>query len=307
MRASPTKGDRVADYELAARELLSVRVAPGMDVGYAEYGDPLGVPVIFCHGFPGTRLEARHLDLPAMARGVRLIAPDRPGIGRSTQREYSSVVDWVGDGLAFAEAAGLDRFGVLGVSGGGPYALALAWAAPNRVSRVATVCSPSPIDAEVMRSLRPLDRAAVRLGRRSPRALRLVVRRLMNAQQAQSGKSRAWAERGLAGVDVACIATDKVTASLGANQAEATLQGSAGLEREGVLYTRAWGFPLAAVEVHVDVWHGAQDMLTPVVMAHHLAAHLPDVTERVLDTEGHFSLLHAASDQILSHVSATGD
>ncbi|OJD15779.1 hypothetical protein AJ78_03997 [Emergomyces pasteurianus Ep9510] len=95
-------------------------------LSYAEYGPPTGFPLLFFHGYPSSRLEAASLTPVAHRLHLRIIAPDRPGFGRSTHQPKRRIMDWPADVRALADHLGLARFAVLGGSGGGPYALACA-------------------------------------------------------------------------------------------------------------------------------------------------------------------------------------
>src|SRR6516225_2638498 len=126
---------------------LRVRLADGTEVGYAEAGDPAGYPVLHLHGTPGSRLE---VGIPAARRaaedlGVRLIAPDRPGVGLSPFRRFA-LRDYPQLVRGFAAALGLERFAVTGVSSGGKYACACAWALPDLVTRAVLASSTCPFD-----------------------------------------------------------------------------------------------------------------------------------------------------------------
>ncbi len=123
-----------------------LRLADGRQLGYAEYGRPDGIPVFYFHGFPGSRLEARLLHASAARAGVRIIAPDRPGCGLSTYQPRRSLLDWPADVAALADALALSSFGVVGISGGGPYALACAWQLPDRLTSVTLISSLGPLD-----------------------------------------------------------------------------------------------------------------------------------------------------------------
>jgi pimeloyl-ACP methyl ester carboxylesterase len=113
----------------------------GRVVGFAEHGEPGGRPVLWCHGGPGSRLEPAAF-VPAAADAVlRVVGVDRPGYGLSTARPGRSIADWVADGLAVVDGVGIDEFAVVGVSTGGAYALALAAAAPGRVTGVVACCA----------------------------------------------------------------------------------------------------------------------------------------------------------------------
>lgn len=103
----------------------------GRTLGYASYGDPNGIPLLYFHGYPSSRLEASGLSPLASRLNIRLLALDRPGAGLSTYDPHRRVTDWPADVQAFATGLGLSRIAVLGVSGGGPYALACARLLPS--------------------------------------------------------------------------------------------------------------------------------------------------------------------------------
>jgi len=113
----------------------------GRPIGFAEFGDPNGTAVVWCHGGPGSRLEPAWLHAPAAAAGLRLIGFDRPGYGLSPPVPGRSFGDVVDDALAVADDLGLERFATVGVSTGGAYALAIAAAASARVVAVVAACS----------------------------------------------------------------------------------------------------------------------------------------------------------------------
>ena len=102
-------------------------------VGFAEFGDPSGTPVITCHGGPGSRLSPKRNAKEAAAAGFRLIGIDRPGYGESSPLPGRSIADWTNDALAVADYLELKNFFVEGTSTGGSYSLATASAAPDRV------------------------------------------------------------------------------------------------------------------------------------------------------------------------------
>src|SRR5262245_25637216 len=123
-----TKSDRQAP----CRE---VRLRDGRIMAFSEYGSPSGQAVIWCHGVPSSRVEGDLIinNPLASALGLRVIVPDRPGIGRSTPQPARQLRDWPDDVVEFATLLGLERFSVLGSSGGGPYAIACGVKYPGRV------------------------------------------------------------------------------------------------------------------------------------------------------------------------------
>ncbi len=114
-------------------------------MAFAEYGQPDGEPVFFCHGWPASRLQAGLLHNEGLELGARIIAPDRPGIGFSPIQKGRRLRDWPALIGGLADTLELDRFRILGVSGGGPYALATAWGLPERTIAASVVCGAPPL------------------------------------------------------------------------------------------------------------------------------------------------------------------
>ena len=115
----------------------TIRVAPKRRLGFAEFGPPHGRPVVWLHGTPGARrqipAEARIL---AEALDLRIVGIDRPGIGSSTPHVYECISGFVGDLEVFADRLGIEDMVVIGLSGGGPYALAAGALRPDQVRAV---------------------------------------------------------------------------------------------------------------------------------------------------------------------------
>jgi pimeloyl-ACP methyl ester carboxylesterase len=125
-----------------------VGTADGRTLTYAEWGDPEGFPVFTLHGTPGSRF-ARHYDESAYVdAGARVITYDRPGYGGSSRHRGRRIVDCVPDVEALADALGIERFAIIGGSGGGPHALAVAARLPERVTRVACAVGIVPFDTQ---------------------------------------------------------------------------------------------------------------------------------------------------------------
>jgi pimeloyl-ACP methyl ester carboxylesterase len=130
--------------EVVLMREAAVTLADGRVLSYAEHGDPDGSPILYNHPLPGARNFT--LEAPALrTAGAQCFTVERPGIGLSTRAPARTLTDWPADVAEFADALGLERFAVVGVSAGGSYALALAHALPDRVSRVGLVCALGPI------------------------------------------------------------------------------------------------------------------------------------------------------------------
>src|SRR5438552_1035669 len=145
----------------------------GADVALIEYGDPAGVPVLFCHGWPSSSTMAVLTDQAAREVGARIISPDRPGICGSGFQKNRKLLDWPPIVKAIVDHLGIGEFRMLAISGGAPYAYASAWAMPERVRSIAVVSGAVPIvDLVDRQGLLRLYRWMLALYQRSPRLLR---------------------------------------------------------------------------------------------------------------------------------------
>ena len=154
-----------------------MRLADGRALACLQLGDPAGPPVLYCHGYPGSRLEARVAAAAAGRLGLRLLAVDRPGFGQSSFQPGRTVGAWAGDVAALADQLGLGRFSIVSISGGAPYALACAALLSDRLDRVALLCPLGPLGvADDRQGMLGQDRLLLALASHTPPFARAVVR-----------------------------------------------------------------------------------------------------------------------------------
>ena len=269
----------------------------GRTLCVAERGDPDGVPVLSLHGSPGSRLirypHAEHLR----DAGLRLLTYDRPGYGRSTPCPGRSVADCADDVAALLGALGVDRVGVVGGSGGGPHALALAALLPERVTRVHAVVSLAPRDADGLDWLAGMDPENVRRftaaeqGLDAARAelgpdLAAIVDRMADDPATMLGPMR------LPDADRELLRRNAVHAVAGIR--EAAQQGGEGFAEDFVAFTQPWGFAVADVRAPVVLEYGALDVNVPAGHGDWLAVHVPGAEVRRSEQSGHASDLDTA-------------
>ena len=130
---------------LVKREARILQLESGARLAFSEYGDPNGAPVFFCHGWPSSRTMAELTHEAARDLGVRIISPDRPGIRDSNFHPNRTLLDWAPLMGELAAHLSIDRFRILAISGGAPYAYVTAWAMPERVEAIAIVSGVPPI------------------------------------------------------------------------------------------------------------------------------------------------------------------
>ena len=122
-----------------------VKLSDGRSVGYAEYGDPMGKPVLHFHGLPSSRFEGHRptMDEIATRLHARVIVVERPGIGLSDHKPYT-IASWPSIVMEVASALRLRRFAVMGVSSGGKYVAACAWKIPQRITAAGIISGTCP-------------------------------------------------------------------------------------------------------------------------------------------------------------------
>ncbi len=273
------------------------RLPSGASIAVEEYGDPAGVPVLYFHGWPASRLEAGLIgSLP-----VRLLALDRPGYGRSTPQPGRTLLDWPGNVASVADRLGLDRFHVVGLSGGAPFAAACAYALPDRVRGMALVCPVPPAHVVARRAagighLFRLGRHP-RVAHRLLSVLRPLLRRRIITPSTVVGTAIAEGDRD--------VLTPAILAGLGRAWREGIGRSVQGALADSVIYAQPWGFPLSGIRVPTALWFGEEDTLITPEAALAYAA-IPGTQVHRLPREGHYSLALRHSQAILDDLVTQG-
>ncbi|MGI8664086.1 MAG: alpha/beta fold hydrolase [Acidimicrobiales bacterium] len=281
-----------------------IAVGPKRHLGYAEFGDPSGRLVVWFHGTPGGRRQ-----LPVVGRraadllGLRVVLVERPGSGASSEHHYRAVVDWADDIGIVADHLGHDRFAVVGLSGGGPYALACGARLADRVACVGVLGSVVPSvgpDASasgvvpLARTFNPILTATRwPLGTALWAVLRPLTPLAHPGYQLYARTSPPGDRIVFANPDIEAMFIDDL-------QLAAKHQFRA-VVNDAILFGRDWGFRLADVTVPVRWWHGDADPIVPLEGAARAAALLPDCRLHVRPGESHLGGF-AAADEVLRTV-----
>jgi pimeloyl-ACP methyl ester carboxylesterase len=230
----------------------------------------------------------------AAEQGVRLIGLDRPGIGRSDPMPGYHLLDWSADVLEVADQLGIERFAVEGLSAGGPYALACAYAIPQRLAACGLISTVSFPDL-VRRAGTGSMRATWWIGARAPWLLRVyvpIVQGMTGSDSASIEKYLARYAARLGGADQRLLSTPAIRRSIAQAMAESFQQGGAGNLEVVLAEIRSWGFQAEQVTFEqLFLWHGEQDRIMPIAPARLLAQALPNCTATFYPEEGHFSTM----------------
>ncbi len=269
----------------------SIWLRDGRRFAYTEAGDLRGTPVFFLHGNPGSRYMRHPDDALTRSLGVRLITPDRPGYGLSDFLPGRTLLDMPSDLEQLANALGLGRFAIFGVSAGGPYVAACAFKLGERVSRAAIVSGAAPFD-------RPGAMEGVNRDYRNAYTMATWPEWLLHPLMAVHDRSvRLNPKKALAALmahsspdDRAVLSDPAVGAMVSGFRFEATRQGVAGMRREANILLSPWGFRLEDILPEVHLWYWEGDTITPPQMGRYLQSRIPRTVPHFHTGGGHFSL-----------------
>ncbi|MEV6400984.1 alpha/beta hydrolase [Streptomyces sp. NPDC051907] len=281
-------------------------------LAYEEWGDPKGYPVFLLHGTPGSRLGPKPRTFDLHKLGIRLIAYDRPGYGDSDRHPGRRVADGARDVAAIADALNLKQYSVVGRSGGGPHALACAALSPDRVASAAAVVSVAPPDAEGLEWMGGMAESNVMtysmMARHSPDLSQVGALLARNAEAIRRNPSSL-----LSSLNEEMPPADRLVvedagirdllllnylSAVGERIEEADVKGQppepTGWVDDLVSFREPWGFQPQDIQgVPVLLWHGEQDVFSPVSHFWWLADHIPGASAVLQPSAAHFAALPA--------------
>jgi len=264
-----------------------VRLRDGRLMGFAQYGDPNGFPIVNAHGGLAGRLDVMAAAPVASQAGVRLLSPDRPGIGLSDRLPGRTLLDWPRDVEEMADQLRLERFASMGWSTGGQFAAAVGFALAGRVTRVAIIAGALPLtEPGAFARLPTMDRVFTRLSQRAPLAARAVFRGMGAIALRMPGLWTRLSAAGLGRSDARVIRNEPPR-----NYALMTgeaLRTAAGVVDDYRAWARPWGFAPEDITVPTDIWWGEDDELVPKAWAEELARRIPHASLSTRPGVGHF-------------------
>lgn len=266
----------------------STTVGDGRNLAWTESGDPDGPAVIALHGTPGSRHTFAVDEEAWRSVSVRLICPDRPGYGDSPAPPQADLATFAHDIEQLADHLGLDRFAVLGHSGGGPYAAACAGLLRDHVTRLLLVSTIGPpTSGPTPLSPRDPNARLIAFIRRCPRLANVAL------TSAGFAMSR-WPDRAITALTKPMPDCDRAIAerpaihralSLDLTTSGSSIGGAFG--RDLLLFGQPWPVRPADITVPTEIWHGTQDRNAPIEAARRLHRHIAGSTLHELDA-GHF-------------------
>jgi pimeloyl-ACP methyl ester carboxylesterase len=306
LEAMPPRIEGAARMRQGTILKYTVRTADGRRLSTQSSGDPDGRPVFVLHGTPGSRLGPHPRSAVLHRLGVRLISFDRPGYGGSERLAGRQVADVAEDVLAIADAYGLKKFAVVGRSGGGPHALAVAALLPERTTRAAVLVGIAPHGADGLDWFDGMAHSNVIEFTAAARGYEDIVahtKAMANAVRANPANLLATLHAELPDSDRRVVADRGIRSMLLETYAEALRTSDYGWVDDALAFCSPWGFDPATVMVPVLLWHGASDVFSPASHARWLADRIPSAAVVVQAGAAHFGALDVLPD-ILRWLSA---
>ncbi len=268
-----------------------ITLPDGRKLSYAEFGKPDGYPVIHFHGNVSSRLEPLLLGDELISQsGLRLIAPDRPGMGQSDFQPNHGFSDYPKDIVFLADTLGLDKFSILGISGGGGYVSACAAKIPDRLIN-AVIVSGAWYIMDSLADLPMFNRWIYTLARRFPLLYRGLLKLTLPFYKGNPAKILATFKKQMSAADYAVLNQPHRIEAYCKSTIEAMYQGTKGPAWDVQLYLRPWDFKTEEIQIPLKFFHGEQDKTMPIALAKRYIDRLPTAQLFTYPNEGHISVV----------------
>jgi pimeloyl-ACP methyl ester carboxylesterase len=260
---------------------FDVDLGAGRRLHAYDTGEGAGqTPVVWHHGTPNIGTPPEPLFDLASRLGLRWLSYDRPGYGGSTPVRDRTIGDAADDVAAIADSLGIERFAVIGHSGGSPHALASAARLGDRVLAAVSMSGLAPFGAGGLDWFAGMC-ASGEGSLRAAAAGRPEKERYEGSDPNGDLEFTPADEAALQGEWSWVL--DVVRPALAA--------GPAALIDDDLAYVAPWGFDPADITVPTLFVHGERDRVVPSSHSRWLAEHVPGAELRLEADDGHVSIL----------------
>lgn len=257
---------------------------------YCEFGDCRGIPVFYSHATPGSRLEGALFHSQAAKQNFRIICVDRPGMGESAYLPHRKLLDYPDDIIELADELKIEKFGMIGWSGGGVYGLACGYAIPGRLLFnivLAGYTSFREMSKASGYMNSRLDHVSKGLAKKHPLLFKLYFELLAISMKVAPGMSYGAFVASLNKSDKEIAKQRVFKGILSQSQKEAFKDGSDGVATDAAIHQSDWGFGLQQITSPIQILHGDEDLLVPVEFSVFNSAQIPVCQLHIIDGEGH--------------------
>ena len=274
----------------------TITLSDGRKMSLSAYGDEKGKAVFFFHGWPGSRVAMGHFEKIFADKGLWMITCERPGIGKSDFQENRSILDIAKDIEEVADSLNLEKFSVIGHSGGGPYAMACAFQLSDKIDKVMLLAATSPVNRKnATKNMMFTNKLLFFIAKKSEGIFSKIVKSVI-----ANGE-----EKFLAQMESALPNSDKdVINDMRDVVLEDIREGICqpdGFVHDFYILAQDWGFDLSKIDKTIEIWHGTEDVNVPMQMSEYYSEVLPNASLTKLEAQGHF-LLYSNMDKIAEYI-----
>jgi len=279
----------------------TARLENGIQLGYANFGKPDGIPAFYFHGLPGSAAEGELFHDACYKNNIELFSVERPGYGESkflddtssninTRPQYRFSI-WAQSLALLADDLKIDRFYVFAVSGGGPYALACASLLGDRVIAAGISCGLGPVENDDLKNqMRPMATSSFYLASHHPVFLTVVIGNLVQvAAKWFSRKTIEILAKINLPVDQVALMQSAANEIMQRTLTRAFIHGSKGAKADLLAAQTHWSFSLEKIK-NLHLWHGDVDRVVPISHSEWVHEHINGSILHTVKGEGHFSL-----------------
>lgn len=274
-------------------------LSDGRTLSYVEFGKSDGYPVMYFHGTPSSCLEPAMIGQEQFLKhNLRIISPSRPGMGRSDRHSNRTFIDWTNDTITLADHLGIDKFAILGYSGGAPYTLACALKIPDRLLSAVIVSGAGQMNQpEVKNNLDLKHRIFWKVADKFPFLLPIVLRKMKEYRKMSDEDILIRFERNMPKADFETFKQNNRVA-LSKRGLEETFRDMNGVAMDVRLPIRPLGFDLGAIEFPITFFHGKEDNTVPVQVVEWMVPRIPNSRLITYPNDGHVSTICEHFDKI---------
>jgi pimeloyl-ACP methyl ester carboxylesterase len=279
-------------------ENKTITLEDGRKLGYAEYGDPKGKPVLLYHGTPSSRINPNATLIDSVSRTlgkdtIRLFSLDRPGYGLSDSKEGRTINEWSSDIEEFLDQLEIDTFSLYAISGGGPYAISSSYYLGDRINKVAVVCGLGPVYLpEIYEKLSPEGKASVDY----PEALGSFTDTVQS-------NPKAFVENLISGMNesersrIPAQVIEEYTRSL----SESTKRPD-GMISDYQAFGAEWNVPIEKISVPIHFWHSEDDQSVPFTHSEFLVSKITGAKLTKLTGLNHYTTVLGTIEYVLDYI-----
>jgi len=276
----------------------TITLSDGRKLGYIERGDPNGKAIFYFPGWPSSRLELLLGESFTTFPGIRMISIDRPGIGLSDFKKKRKILDLADDIVELADFLNIEKFSIIGLSGGAPFAHGCAYKIPGRLNSVGIISGLGPFYISKEHMSGP-GKIMLSIGRFMPWLMGLFLgisfARPLKSKNQEKAKEHLFANmlKDIPEPDKKLMEDPVVFDAMWEQMKEVFRNGTKGATQDGALFTKSWGFELKDIpkEVKFFLWHGELDANAPIEIGKAVAKEIPHCVTKYFPEEGHFSLI----------------